>query len=123
MNNLDKTSEINNISNDLNMDRSQNDEVTEDIIMMEKKAREINKPMTNIETSLLVDLIGKSQVLHCKSGKAAANELKIQEWQRICKLFNSITKTQRTPKQLRIKWENMKKFAKQQDRKSKVKLT
>lgn len=78
------------------------------------------KSMTKAETFMLLDLIAKSQILHCKSGKSAAHVLKNQEWERISKLFNSRTKTPRSLKQLRLKWDNLKKFARQPANRAKV---
>ncbi|XP_012544063.1 uncharacterized protein LOC105841327 [Bombyx mori] len=69
-------------------------------------------PMTKDETMLLVDLVAGNNIVNNKATNAANNKLKEQAWQTLANHFNSsITSFPRTPSQLRLKWENLKKSA------------
>ncbi|CAG4958825.1 unnamed protein product [Colias eurytheme] len=74
----------------------------------------INKaaPMTKDETMLLVQLVAASAVINNKATNATNNKMKDQAWQTLAVDFNSsVSNSRRTPAQLRLKWENLKKAA------------
>ncbi|XP_013163364.1 PREDICTED: uncharacterized protein LOC106114632 [Papilio xuthus] len=70
-----------------------------------------SKPLTKDETKALLLLIEESNIIiRNKKMNAATNQMKVQEWIRIAQKFNNTISTrERTPRQLRLKWENLKK--------------
>ncbi|CAB3230530.1 unnamed protein product [Arctia plantaginis] len=69
-------------------------------------------PMTKDETMLLVQLVAASAFINNKATNATNNKLKDQAWQTLAIEFNSsVSSYQRTPAQLRLKWDNLKKAA------------
>ncbi|XP_045498809.1 uncharacterized protein LOC123698388 isoform X1 [Colias croceus] len=68
------------------------------------------KPLSKEETKGLLSLIEGSKILYNKKTNATSNKMKIEEWTRIAGVFNAnIGTCRRTPQQLRLKWENLKK--------------
>ncbi|CAG4940572.1 unnamed protein product [Parnassius apollo] len=68
------------------------------------------KPLTKEETKFLLDLIEGSKIITTKTTNATNNKLKTEEWIRLAERFNATaTNCPRTPQQLRLKWENLKK--------------
>uniref|UniRef100_A0A2A4IVT0 Regulatory protein zeste n=1 Tax=Heliothis virescens TaxID=7102 RepID=A0A2A4IVT0_HELVI len=72
-----------------------------------------SKSLTKEETKLLVSLIEKSKVVNNRKTNATTNRMKTEEWDRITDTFNATIGgiCSRTPQQLRLKWENLKKNA------------
>ncbi|XP_064073853.1 uncharacterized protein LOC135193795 [Vanessa tameamea] len=69
-------------------------------------------PMTRDQTMILVQLVAASKIINCKATNATNNKLKEQAWQDLTNEYNSsVTSFPRTPSQLRLKWENLKKSA------------
>ncbi|XP_046972123.1 uncharacterized protein LOC124538909 isoform X2 [Vanessa cardui] len=69
-------------------------------------------PMSKDETMILVKLVAANEIINSKSTNATNNKLKEQTWQTLASEFNSsVTSLPRTPSQLRLKWENLKKSA------------
>ncbi|XP_047540504.1 uncharacterized protein LOC125073647, partial [Vanessa atalanta] len=69
-------------------------------------------PMTRDQTMILVQLVAASKIINCKATNATNNKLKEQAWQDLTNQYNSsVTSFPRTPSQLRLKWENLKKSA------------
>ncbi|XP_022116410.1 uncharacterized protein LOC110994198 [Pieris rapae] len=69
-----------------------------------------SKALSRNETKGLLSLIEESKIVNNKKTNATSNKLKLQEWERITKTFNaSMATCPRTPQQLRLKWENLKK--------------
>ncbi|XP_047511091.1 uncharacterized protein LOC125053659 isoform X1 [Pieris napi] len=68
------------------------------------------KPLSKDETKALLAFIAKSKIINNKTTNATNNKLKIEEWKCITEKFNAtVAITRRTPQQLRLKWENLKK--------------
>ncbi|CAF4754899.1 unnamed protein product [Pieris macdunnoughi] len=68
------------------------------------------KPLTKEECKFLIDLIEASKIITTKTTNASNNKLKNEEWVKLTAHFNAWTTTgRRTPQQLRLKWENLKK--------------
>lgn len=68
--------------------------------------------MTKDETLMLVQLVATNKYINNKATNATNNKLKEQAWQTLTNEFNSsVTSFTRTPSQLRLKWENLKKSA------------
>ncbi|CAK1579790.1 unnamed protein product [Parnassius mnemosyne] len=68
------------------------------------------KPLTKEESKFLLDLIEGSKIITTKTTNATNNKLKTEEWIRLAERFNATaTNFPRTPQQLRLKWENLKK--------------
>ncbi|XP_028031859.1 myb/SANT-like DNA-binding domain-containing protein 3 [Bombyx mandarina] len=68
------------------------------------------KPLSKDETKALIELIENSRIITTKTTNATNNSLKKKEWHCIAERFNANTATcRRTPQQLRLKWENLKK--------------
>ncbi|XP_045768687.1 uncharacterized protein LOC123869732 [Maniola jurtina] len=68
------------------------------------------KPLTKEESKFLLDLIEGSKIITSKTTNAFNNKMKNDEWVRLTERFNSsATNCPRTPQQLRLKWENLKK--------------
>lgn len=61
----------------------------------------------------MLELVEPSKAIITKKTNASTNKMKNDEWERIARVFNATTATRsrRTPKQLRLKWENLKKLA------------
>ncbi|XP_041975893.1 uncharacterized protein LOC121730771 isoform X2 [Aricia agestis] len=77
-----------------------------------------SKPLTKDETKTLLELIEASKIITTKTTNATNNKLKTEEWSRIAVRFNaSATVCRRTPQQLRLKWENLKKNARKRSTK------
>ncbi|XP_041979618.1 uncharacterized protein LOC121733425 isoform X2 [Aricia agestis] len=69
-------------------------------------------PMTKDETMVLVQLIAANPIVNNKATNATNNKLKEEAWQSLSDQFNSsVSSFPRTPTQLRLKWENLKKSA------------
>ncbi|KAG6464018.1 hypothetical protein O3G_MSEX014228 [Manduca sexta] len=69
-----------------------------------------NKALSKKETKGLLSLIERSTIINSKNTLGNSNRLKRQEWARITDIFNKTIGTfRRTPRQLRLKWENLKK--------------
>ncbi|XP_026483264.2 uncharacterized protein LOC113391496 isoform X2 [Vanessa tameamea] len=69
-------------------------------------------PMTRDQTMILVQLVAASKIINCKATNTTNNKLKEQAWQDLTNEYNSsVTSFPRTPSQLRLKWENLKKSA------------
>ncbi|KAF9796763.1 hypothetical protein SFRURICE_012614 [Spodoptera frugiperda] len=60
---------------------------------------------------LLLDLISKHQLITTRATNATNNKLKELAWKSIAEQFSAVTGDMRTPEQLRLKWENLKKSA------------
>ncbi|KAJ8714436.1 hypothetical protein PYW07_002661 [Mythimna separata] len=70
------------------------------------------KPLSKEETKCLVGLIENNKIILSKTTNATINKLKAEEWVRLTKRFNATAAVhRRTPRQLRLKWENLKKSA------------
>ncbi|XP_045503786.1 uncharacterized protein LOC123703514 [Colias croceus] len=68
------------------------------------------KPLTKEESKFLLDLIEGSKIITTKTTNATNNKIKNEEWVRLTERFNAqATNCPRTPQQLRLKWENLKK--------------
>ncbi|XP_045782777.1 uncharacterized protein LOC123879212 isoform X1 [Maniola jurtina] len=67
------------------------------------------RPLSKIETKCLLRLIESSNIIARKSTDAATNQMKLEEWKKIAEDFNTKTVWRRSPQQLRLKWENLKK--------------
>ncbi|XP_045504897.1 uncharacterized protein LOC123701455 [Colias croceus] len=68
------------------------------------------KALSKDETKALLSLIEGSAIITNKATNATNNKLKMEEWVRITTSFNASFGTcRRTPQQLRLKWENLKK--------------
>ncbi|XP_034836322.1 uncharacterized protein [Maniola hyperantus] len=68
------------------------------------------KPLTKEETKFLLDLVEGSKIITSKTTNAYNNKMKAEEWVRLTERFNSsASHYPRTPQQLRLKWENLKK--------------
>ncbi|XP_059062478.1 uncharacterized protein LOC131855252 [Achroia grisella] len=68
------------------------------------------KPLSKDETKALLQLIENSRIITTKCTNTTNNKLKIEEWTKITEQFNATATTcRRTPQQLRLKWENLKK--------------
>ncbi|CAH2096148.1 unnamed protein product [Euphydryas editha] len=68
------------------------------------------KPLSKEETKGLLSLIEESKIINSKKTNATNNKMKMEEWTRIASVFNAnIGTCRRTPQQLRLKWENLKK--------------
>ncbi|CAG4975205.1 unnamed protein product [Parnassius apollo] len=68
------------------------------------------KPLTKEQTKSLLGLIEGSKVITTKTTNATNNKLKTEEWIRLAERFNvTATNCPRTPQQLHLKWENLKK--------------
>lgn len=68
--------------------------------------------MSKDETMLLIQLVESDQVIVSKATNATNNKLKEEAWSNLATKFNSASTTgPRTPAQLRLKWENLKKAA------------
>ncbi|XP_072949546.1 uncharacterized protein [Epargyreus clarus] len=59
----------------------------------------------------LLDMISKHEVITSRSTNATNNKLKDEAWNSIAQEFCAVTGDFRHPKQLRLKWENLKKSA------------
>ncbi|CAG4956665.1 unnamed protein product [Parnassius apollo] len=71
-----------------------------------------NKPLSKDESKALLELIEMSKIIISKATNASSNKMKDKEWVRIAEQFNATaTSCRRTPQQLRLKWENLKKNA------------
>ncbi|XP_063826807.1 uncharacterized protein LOC135076250 [Ostrinia nubilalis] len=72
-----------------------------------------SKPLTKEETKALLQLIEASKVITNKCTNATNNKVKTEEWNQIAVNFNASAASfcPRTPQQLRLKWENLKKNA------------
>ncbi|XP_021204376.2 uncharacterized protein LOC119628389 [Bombyx mori] len=69
-----------------------------------------SKPLTKDESKILLSFIESSKIIYNKRTNATNNKLKNEEWKRISDHFNAVVTTSyRTPQQLRLKWENLKK--------------
>ncbi|KAL4719301.1 hypothetical protein ACJJTC_004613 [Scirpophaga incertulas] len=69
-----------------------------------------SKALSKEETKALLALIERSKIITSKATNATNNQLKNDEWNLLAERFNStITSCPRTPQQLRLKWENLKK--------------
>ncbi|KAJ0170449.1 hypothetical protein K1T71_013820 [Dendrolimus kikuchii] len=69
-------------------------------------------PMSRDETMLLILLVAANKIINNKATNASNNKLKQQAWQTLTNEFNSsVTIYPRTPVQLHLKWENLKKSA------------
>ncbi|XP_045445445.1 uncharacterized protein LOC123653496 [Melitaea cinxia] len=68
------------------------------------------KPLTRDESKTLLSFIESSKIIYNKATNATTNKMKTEEWKRIADQFNAVvTSCHRTPQQLRLKWENLKK--------------
>ncbi|XP_045781563.1 uncharacterized protein LOC123878432 [Maniola jurtina] len=68
------------------------------------------KPLTKEESKFFLDLIEGSKIISSKTTNAYNNKMKTEEWVRLTERFNSsASNSPRTPQQLRLKWENLKK--------------
>lgn len=68
------------------------------------------KPLSKEETKALLEMIENSKIITSKTTDATNNKLKTEEWVRLAERFNATaTMCRRTPQQLRLKWENLKK--------------
>ncbi|XP_050676678.1 uncharacterized protein LOC126973454 [Leptidea sinapis] len=68
------------------------------------------KPLTKEESKYLLDLIEGNKIITSRATNAFNNKQKTQEWMRISENFNATaTNCPRTPQQIRLKWENLKK--------------
>lgn len=77
-------------------------------------------PLTKEETKTLVELIENSDTINIKSTNATNNKLKNKEWIHLTRRFNATSTCAKTPHQLRLKWENLKKSARK--RNSQIKM-
>ncbi|XP_026314318.1 uncharacterized protein LOC113226028 [Hyposmocoma kahamanoa] len=69
-----------------------------------------NKGLSKEETKGLLSLIEGSKIINNKKTNTTSNKMKVEEWSRIADIFNaSMGICRRTPQQLRLKWENLKK--------------
>ncbi|CAH2107869.1 unnamed protein product [Euphydryas editha] len=76
------------------------------------------KPLTKEESKFLLDLIQGSTIITTKTTNASNNKMKNEEWVRLTENFNAIaTNCPRTPQQLRLKWENLKKISRKRSTK------
>ncbi|KAL4708955.1 hypothetical protein ACJJTC_014983 [Scirpophaga incertulas] len=67
---------------------------------------------TKDETIILVQLVAANKTITNKATNATNNKLKEHAWQTLTNEFNSsVVSCPRTPTQLRLKWENLKKSA------------
>ncbi|CAH2084460.1 unnamed protein product [Euphydryas editha] len=77
-------------------------------------------PLTKEEIMLLVQKVEANPVIFSKATNASNNQLKDVTWSKITDDFNSlIASSPRTPEQLRLKWENLKKAAR---KRTKIKM-
>ncbi|XP_045450851.1 uncharacterized protein LOC123659711 [Melitaea cinxia] len=68
------------------------------------------KPLTRDESKTLLSFIESSKIIYNKATNATTNKMKTEEWKRIADQFNAVvTSCHRTPQQLRLTWENLKK--------------
>ncbi|CAH2085597.1 unnamed protein product [Euphydryas editha] len=75
-------------------------------------------PLTKEEIMLLVQKVEANPVIFSKATNASNNQLKDVTWSKITDDFNSlIVSSPRTPEQLRLKWENLKKAARKRSTK------
>ncbi|XP_039753004.1 uncharacterized protein LOC120628609 [Pararge aegeria] len=78
------------------------------------------KPLIKDEVKALLQLIEMSPIITNRTTNATTNKLKMAEWKRITARFNATASTcRRSPQQLRLKWENLKKNSR---KRSKMKL-
>ncbi|CAG4943808.1 unnamed protein product [Parnassius apollo] len=71
-----------------------------------------SKPLSKDENKALLELIEMSKIIMSKATNASSNKMKDKEWVRIAEQFNATAANcRRTPLQLRLKWENLKKNA------------
>ncbi|CAG4957743.1 unnamed protein product [Colias eurytheme] len=76
------------------------------------------KPLTKDETKLLLGLIESSPIILSKTTNAASNKMKNEEWVSLTHKFNATASfCRRSPQQLRLKWENLKKLARKRSTK------
>ncbi|CAG4954605.1 unnamed protein product [Colias eurytheme] len=76
------------------------------------------KPLTKDETKLLLGLIESSSIILSKTTNAASNKMKNEEWVSLTHKFNATASVcRRSPQQLRLKWENLKKLARKRSTK------
>ncbi|XP_021180963.3 uncharacterized protein LOC110369743 isoform X1 [Helicoverpa armigera] len=71
------------------------------------------KGLSREETKVLLSLIEGSKVINNRKTNASTNRKKTEEWDRLTDTFNATIPStcRRTPQQLRLKWENLKKNA------------
>ncbi|XP_072939529.1 uncharacterized protein [Epargyreus clarus] len=70
------------------------------------------KPLSKQEIKTLLKLIEANKVITTRGTNAHLNKLKNAAWKKLTRTFNTtIAITPRTPQQLRLKWENLKKNA------------
>ncbi|XP_045456751.1 uncharacterized protein LOC123666730 [Melitaea cinxia] len=75
-------------------------------------------PLTKEEIMLLVPLVEAHQIIFSKAANASNNRLKEVTWSKMTDRFNSlIISSPRTPEQLRLKWENLKKASRKRSTK------
>ncbi|CAG4930550.1 unnamed protein product [Parnassius apollo] len=71
-----------------------------------------SKLLSKDENKALLELIEMSKIIMSKATNASSNKIKDKEWVRIAEQFSATaTNCRRTPQQLRLKWENLKKNA------------